>query len=400
MAGKERYDRSDIRRLNAVSVLNVLRVNGAMSRAGIAGRLGLTRATVSSIVTDLIDNSLVTQTEHVKGAAGRPGLLVGLNPNCGCMIGVEIDLDCISIVLANMGRDIIWREDVPLAVDSSPSGALAIAVDLVERAIAAGEEKKLGCLGVCVAWAGLVDHQEGELSYGPISGWERVSLKSDWEARFGVPVFVENEANAGAIGAHHFGAKQGVANLIYLSLGVGLAAGVFADGALLRGKRGFAGQVGHMHFCDNEITCGCGKTGCWVTEVGASAVLRKMAAEGVDVPVESGDNSDWLDWVVEEANSENAGVIKVLNGVGRQIGEGLARLVQTFDPSALVVGGRLGKLMLLVEPKVRETLLAGTLPHLAESLELTFSSSSEDQLMGCLATVFDAVMKNPPIGSD
>ena len=86
MLTKQKYDRGDIRRMNAVSVLNQLRVGGAQSRANIAGELGLTRATVSSIVADLIEASLVNETEYVAGRAGRPGLLLNLNPNCGSMI--------------------------------------------------------------------------------------------------------------------------------------------------------------------------------------------------------------------------------------------------------------------------------------------------------------------------
>ncbi|MFQ3241778.1 MAG: putative NBD/HSP70 family sugar kinase [Lentimonas sp.] len=395
---KQRYDRGDIRRMNAVSVLNQLRLNGPLSRANIAGELGLTRATVSSIVADLIEASLVNETEYVGGRAGRPGLLLDLNPNCGCMIAVEIDLDRISLVLANLGRETLWRVNVSVDMAAGPRVVMAQAAELVEQALQRGLDVGLKCFGICVALAGLVDHVSGVLAYGPTSGWEDVSLRADWEARFSVPVTVENEAHAGAIGVHHFGERSGVKNLIYLSIGVGLAAGVFVDGALLRGKQGFAGQVGHTLFTHDGIDCGCGKRGCWVTEIGASAIVRKLADAGVEVSAGSGDGVDWVELVAAKVQAGDPGVLAVLDGVGRQVGLGLARLVQTFNPSLVVVGGRLGGLMCLVDPAIREAMLAETLPYMADSLELVVHDSGEDQLQGCLATVFDGLMKNPALG--
>jgi predicted NBD/HSP70 family sugar kinase len=395
---KQRYDRGDIRRMNAVSVLNQLRLKGLLSRANIAGELGLTRATVSSIVADLLEVSLVREVEYLEGRAGRPGLLLGLNPNYGCMIALEVDLDRISLVLANLGRETLWRVDVPVAVDAASQAVLAQAAELVEQALERGRAAGLKCFGVCVALAGLVNSERGVLAYGPTSGWEAVPLRADWEARLSVPVTVENEAHAGAIGVHHFGERAGVRNLIYLSVGVGLAAGVFMDGALVRGKQGFAGQVGHTRFTPDGIDCSCGKRGCWVTEIGASAVVRKLADAGVEISKSSGDGIDWVELVAAKAQAGDPCVLAVLDGVGRQVGRGLARLVQTFNPSQVVVGGRLGGLMRLVEPAIREAMLAETLPYMASSLQLAVHGSGEDQLQGCLATVFDGLMKNPAIG--
>ncbi|MEN8661529.1 MAG: ROK family protein [Lentimonas sp.] len=201
-----------------------------------------------------------------------------------------------------------------------------------------------------------------------------------------------------AIGAHHFGERPGVRNLIYLSLGVGLAAGVFVDGVLLRGKLGFAGQVGHTAFKDNGITCSCGQQGCWVTEIGAAAVLRKLTEAGVEISNGNTSSDEWVDSVLQKAEAGDTVVLNVLSVVGEQIGVGLARLVQTFNPSTVVVGGRLSDLMKYVEPVIREATLRETLSYMADPLELTVGTSGDDALRGCIATVFDSVMKNPKIG--
>lgn len=395
MQTKQRYDRSDIRQLNTVSVLNQLRTKGALSRAQIAGELGLTRATVSNIATDLLAASLIEETEYTEGGAGRPGLLLNMNAAYGCMIALEIDLDRISVAVTDFSQTIFWREEQLLTEVTSAPDNLEVAASLVERALRQGAERELKCLGVGATWAGLVSHQDGRLVYGPISGWENIPLKADWEARFKVPVYVENEAYAAAIGRHHLGGKASASNLIYLSLGVGLAAGVMAGGVLLRGQHGFAGQVGHMHFVDNGIRCRCGKEGCWVTEIGVAALKRKLLANGVAIAKHAGTEADWLDWLYEKALSNDAAVLSVLEAAGRQLGQGAAQLVQTFNPSTLVVGGRLGKVMRLVEPAIREAMQLGALSDLLQDLEFYVSDSGEDPLVGSLATIFDASMKNP-----
>lgn len=381
--------------MNAVSVLEHLRRNQTLSRAQIAGSLGLTRATVSNIISDLLELNLVRETEFDEGGTGRPGLLLELNPESGTMIAVDIDLDRITVVLANLGQQVLWREQLSMGPDAKPDSSLDGAASIVEKALKQSSDMGIPCKGICVAWAGLINRTEGRLEYGPTSGWQNIPLKSDWEARFQVPIFVENEAHAGAIGAQNFGKYAGSKNLIFLSLGIGLGAGVYVDGVLLRGKMGFAGQVGHTHFRDNGIKCTCGKTGCWVTEIGAAALKRKLLEAGVEIPEEFSSSEDWIDWVLEKSNAGDGNIASVLKSVGEMLGAGAARLVQTFNPSVVIVGGRLAPLLSKVQSSIRETMMAGTLVHMQEPLELAMTDSVEDSLRGCLATVFEEVMRNP-----
>ncbi|MDQ8182123.1 ROK family transcriptional regulator [Pelagicoccus sp. SDUM812005] len=390
-----KYDRGDIRRLNAVSALKQLRESGPLSRAQIADRLGLTRATVSAIVADLIAASLVSESEFEEGGVGRRGMLLDLNPSCGSMVAVELDIDRVQVVLANLGMEFLWRGEASLSAPVTAEEGLQRAGELVEQALGRGAELGLPCFGIGVAWAGLVKRATGELAYGPISGWQSVPIKEDWEARFGTPVYVENEAHAGAIAAHHLGEPRGVRDLIYLSLGVGLSAGVFVDGGLLRGSEGYAGQVGHTPFVAEGHRCGCGRQGCWVTEIGASGVLRKLRAEGVELPEDADANLDWVPGVCELGRAQDPRVLRALAEEGRQIGEGLAQLIQVFNPSRVVIGGHLRDLLALCEAEVQATLEEKVLYPMGKDLSVVVSASPEDQLLGCLATVFEAVMQNP-----
>lgn len=398
MPSKQRYDRGDIRRLNAVSVLNVLHTKGSCSRANIAAELGLTRATVSNIVAELIASGLVLETNYITGTTGRPGLLVALNSNAGGLVAVDLDIDRITVVVSNFSQEVIWRRSHFVVSGASPESTLDVALDLSDQAVEECKNLGLNCLGICVGLAGMVLRDVGELAYGPMSGWQDVHIKEDWEKRFSVPVYVENEAQLGALGAHHFGPFAGARNLVYLSLGVGLAAGVFVDGSLLRGVRGFAGQVGHTRFKDDGVECQCGKKGCWVTEIGASAALRKFAEAGVEVPSYLEQGVDWVDWAWSRAEAKDEVILQVIQEIGRDVGIGAASLVQAFNPSVLLIGGRYGKLLKFAESVIEENVAAETLNLMADHLKVSVSTSGEDSVIGCMATLFDATMKNPRLG--
>ena len=392
---QQRFDRSDIRQFNTISVLNQIRRKGALSRAQIASELGLTRATVSKIAFDLLDASFLEETHLTEGGAGRPGMLLNLNADYGCMVAVEIDLDRVSVAVADFSRTIFWRSERPLKAGASASKSMECIAELVDAALAAASARQLGCLGIGVAWAGLVAHEAGRLVYGPSSGWKNIGLKGLWEDRFGVPVYVENEANAAAIACQHFDSRPEEADLIYLSLGSGLAAGFISEGRLLRGRTGFAGQVGHVPFLNNGITCSCGRKGCWVTEIGSGAVLRKLAGRGLAPLNQASCEKDPLEDILKRALKGEDAVRQVLIEVGQQLALGAAQLVHAFNPSTLVVGGRLGPLMKLVEAEMQKSLNALALPGMLDKFNLRVSDTGEDPLFGCLAIVHNAVLSDP-----
>ena len=392
-----RYDRGDIRRLNAVGVLDQLRKHGSLSRAEIAEHQGLTRATVSNIVAELIEANFVKETNFVEGNAGRPGLLLELNSSCGCMIGVEINIDQITVVLSDMGQDFIWRGERLLDGKARQEDFLEQAETLVQRALEQGQKKELQCRGICVAWAGLVNHSKGELAYSPTLGWMNVPLRESWEKKFGVTVYLVNEAHAGAVKTYQFGKQENVKNLIYLSVGVGMAAGIYVDGSLLMGESGYAGQVGHAPFRHEGEACRCGKKGCWVTEVGSLAIMRKLERAGIELSERDKLCGEWVNKVVARAEEGDEKILEVLDEVGLCLGEGLTRFVNVFNPKLVVVGGSMGKLLKYSQKRIKQVLDSEILPHMGESLQLEVSQMEDDQLMGCIATIYDSVMKNPPL---
>jgi glucokinase-like ROK family protein len=249
----------------------------------------------------------------------------------------------------------------------------------------------------------MVDVHQGKLIFAPNLHWSNVPLRLIWSQRFNLPVFVENEANAAALGEFYFGAAQGVNNFIYLSAGIGLGAGIVLDGKLFRGSKGYAGEVGHMTVVSDGELCGCGKRGCWETQVGPRAVLGRVRAT-----LESGtpsvlcylveDDLEHISFesVVQAANQGDSVALRALQEVGEQLGIGVANLVNVFNPEMIVLGGALSLASPFILPVVEQIVEVNALTPNIENISIVASAHHADAtVMGATALVLDEILREP-----
>ena len=224
-----------------------------------------------------------------------------------------------------------------------------------------------------------------------------------WTRRFDVPVFVENEANAAALGEYYFGIAHNVQNLIYLSAGVGLGGGIIIKGRLFRGSSGYAGEVGHMTVDPNGELCGCGKRGCWETVVGPRAIVRRVkkalesgAESQIGTLVENDLSRIDVGVVVQAAQAGDLVAQTALEQVGVQLGIGIGNLVNTFNPEMVVLGGALSLAGPFLLPVVEETVREHALEQPRKILEIAASAHGEEAcVMGAVALVVDEILREP-----
>ncbi len=405
--GRRGFDRGDIRRLNAGNVLRELRLHGGLSKARLATHTGLTRATISNITAVLKRSGIIRETAWSKGASGRPGRLLEIDPAFGCAIGIEIDIGVVTGVLADLDATTLWRGQRELKHHASPEAALDICHCLVAEAIAHAAKLGRPCLGIGLALAGLVDHERGELAYGPYLGWHHVPLKRLIEERFQLPVHLENQANCAAIGLAHFGAFKAIRNLIYLNIGGGMAAGILLDGRLLRGTRGFAGQAGHARIHPGGEPCACGQRGCWGAEVNIETTLRRVR-ERCAAPGRTGHLADrvgqhWdrldLAAIADAADARDPDVLAVLDRSAETFAIGIANLANLFNPEWVVIGGALRPILPFLKQHIETAARNGALPQPADCLKIAISTTENDTLTGCIALVVDHLLANPPLAN-
>jgi predicted NBD/HSP70 family sugar kinase len=376
----KRAGHNDIRRNNLELVLRHLSAVGADSRAGIAARAGLTRATVSRLVAELIELGLVRERGHDRdGRAGRPGIVLELGDNV-LAVGMEVNVDYLSVLVIDLGGREVLRERQVFDAAVGPHACLAALAELYRRTRRrlAGRRGQPAPVvaGVTVAVPGLVDVAAGVVAEAPNLHWRDVAVAEPLGRMLrsgragGLPIHVGNDANLAAIAEYRSGDWAGTPNLVYITGEVGIGGGVIVGGQPLLGTRGYGGEVGHMNVMRDGPLCGCGRHGCWEACIGLNALLQsaRQRPRG-DVPPERK-----IEPIVKRARAGDAATLAVLHELGRWIGVGAANLSNLFDPEVIILGGYFAHLGDWILPVAQEALEAGTLGRSGEKLRLVTST--------------------------
>lgn len=398
-------DQELVHKVNTSIVFSAFRLYAPISRAELAVKTGLSRSTVSSIINSLIDQGLVLESELQNSKVGRPAILLVLNPRGGAVVGIEIGVAHISIILTDFVASVLWRRRIELASDLNQLDMLQKAEGLIEEALAVAYDKGLRPLGIGLGVPGLVDNLQGKLIFAPNLRWENVPFRLMWTQRFHLPIYIENEANAAALGEYYFGAAAGVENILYLSSDVGLGGGILIDGRLFCGSRGYASEVGHMRMEPNGEKCACGRVGCWETQVGPRAVLKRVRA-ALDITPDSKNhhllrgNLDNLTFqmVVDAALDGDPLCVRAMEEVAVNLGMGIADLVNIFNPDLVVLGGALSRGETILMPVIKETVMHEALFTNTSNLNFTASAHGADAaVLGAVAMVLDVIFREVAI---
>ncbi len=340
-------DHVSLRRNNLSVVLRHVRDLGPRSRARIAEETGLNKATVSSLVAELVERGLLREgLADSSRALGRPGQLVELDGTGVCGVGAEVNVDYLAVAALDLAGDVVLEKRVPVDVAHlEPGTTLDRLADLVQEAVAAVEARNGQLAGVTLAVPGLVQVETGELKLAPNLGWGELSVAQEMRRRLGEPTYplhVDNEANLAALAAYaelRRAEGESMHDLVLLTGAVGVGGGVVAGGHLMRGGHGYSGEVGHMPVAPPGRTCGCGRTGCWETVVGLTALLHKATDRDDPVRDPSLDVEQRLAGITRRAEAGDARTLAALKDVGTWLGIGGAILVNILNPDVLVLGG-------------------------------------------------------------
>jgi len=272
-------DQLTLRRTNLGLVLRRLRDHGPRSRATLATELGMTRSAVSTLVTELVERGLVRSGGVERGAVGRPGTTVGLDGRAVAGLGAEVNVNHVSTMALDLSGAVVSQHELALDARAVPAEeVLDRLAELVDRTVADVERRGAEPVGLTVGVAGLVDRERNLLTHGPNLGWRDVPVGDLLADRLGsaYPITVDNEGNLATIAEATPGdpTRQDVL-VIFGEVGVG--GGIVAEGRLLRGRQGYAGEFGHMIVEPQGRGCGCGRVGCWETVVGLPALLDRAA---------------------------------------------------------------------------------------------------------------------------
>lgn len=335
MAESQPADLALMRELNEQRVLTLLRQEGPISRAELARRSNLSRSTISSIIAALLASNIVQETGIGYSNGGRRPIMVEFNYQSSYAIGVELGDTALTILLTDLAANVLRRVHAPFDITAGPETCLAQLVAQINRVLKDAQVLPAKVVGVGVGVPGPLAYATGRPVTPPaMPGWHDIPLRALLEDALGLPVFVENDANLGALAEHHWGAAQGCDNLAYVYLGDGgIGCGLILDGKLYRGDVGSAGEIGHLTIEEHGPACRCGAFGCLEALAGTPALLRRARALGLNC-ANTGD-------LIRLAEAGNRQAAALLHTTGEYLGVALANLLNMINPGCVVIGGAL-----------------------------------------------------------
>lgn len=321
-----------IRDINLAVVVACIRRHGPIARVDIAERTGLGRSTVTGLVNQLLKDGLLLEVGTDESSGGRKPILLELNPRARFAVGVKLAPRVVTAAVCDLNARVVARVERPVNRSQSPAAVVKTLGDAVRDAMAATGAQRERVLGVGVALPGIVDRRSGTSISPTFFQWANLAIRSDLEAAIGLPVIVENDANVFALAEHRHGAGKGYDHLVCATVGIGIGAGLIADGRLYRGAIAGAGELGHMTINKGGPLCICGNRGCLEALASDGAVVRAARrAMGIDDLTHH--------QVVAAARNGDRIARRILRQAGGYLGVGLANAINLFNPQRVVLGG-------------------------------------------------------------
>ena len=345
------------------SVLEIIWRYRRISRVDIARRTGLSRSTVSGIVTKLLRSGLVAEAGDGPSRGGRRPILLEFVDSAHVILGVDLGSTHVSVVLTDLrGQELGWEHrDHPVRTD--PEGTERLVTTLSEAVLARHDGARRRLLGVGVAVPSPVDPlRPRQVSDVLLPHWRGHGVLEELQAIHRVPVLVENDANLGALAEQWWGAGRGLDDFTYLKLGTGVGSGHIIRGEIYRGATGVAGEIGHMVIRPGGLPCSCGNRGCLETLVGTRALMHRAAELLPEFPGSRLEGAAITVELIEEAAMDaDPLAISLVRGVAEDLSTALAGAMNILNPAAVILGGSLTRLGALLITPVQEGVRRKTL---------------------------------------
>ncbi|MCX3061209.1 ROK family transcriptional regulator [Streptomyces beihaiensis] len=372
-----------MRRRNLSRVLHTVAADGPVSRASVAQRIGLTRAAVSTLVDELIRAGLLEELGRQRpGGVGRPGSALAVSERGPAGFGAEVGVDHLAVCAMDLRGEVRARAERRVGNRGrAPRVVLRELADLVKRVTVEAETLGLAPVGLAVAVPGRVVRDTGTVASAPNLGWQDTDVAALLPVD--VPLSVDNEANFGAL-AELWRAAECPADFLHVSAEIGIGAALVVEGGLLRGTRGFAGELGHVPVRPEGPECPCGGRGCLEQYAGEEAVLR---ASGI------GPGPDRVTLLAERAEAGDRDTRRALRGAGTALGIALTGAVHLLDPRAVVLGGALSRLAPWLLPPLERELTRRT-ARPADGVVVS-RIGPDGPLLGAAQSVVRAVLDDP-----
>ncbi|WP_240420574.1 ROK family protein [Paenibacillus periandrae] len=326
-----------------LTILQTLRIQGSMSRIELTRITGLSRATISISIAELIENDLVCETDNRLSTKGRPATALELVPNSRVIIGADLDNKTWTLGAFDLLGNVIKSMKIPLYTFEPEETFKALALE-ISTFVKSLDKSPIPLLGLGVP--GLVDANHRMIRSAADLEWNQVDVAGIMEKEIGWPTVVVNRHRARGLTECRYGAGLSYNNMIYIGVGMGIAAGLYIDRQLLSGSLGGAGEIGHTTIEPSGPLCPCGNHGCLQVLAAGPAIeqeFRKLVRSSEQELVYPYQNMDLqflkMHDVCAAAEEDDKLAVQVIGNAASYLGIAMANLLNTFNPEAIILGG-------------------------------------------------------------
>lgn len=330
-------DQSFLKQINRIAMIRLVRAQAGLSRADIAKQTGLTKSTVSLLVQELIDEGwLCEEAIQVTGLVGRRPTPLALDADRLALVGVDVSCDFLNVLVSNLKGEILYRQMQPFS-EKAIDARLDALLPMIHAALDAHPDRRI--LGIGFGIHGILSADARHLIHAPNLGWTDLDIQTligEKLAAAGIalPFYPMNESNGGALAESVFVQHPAHHSLVYLSMGVGLGAGIVLDDRLYCGHDGYAGEIGHTIMQVDGPLCGCGRKGCAETFISQAGLSRLLGAQEI-LSIQE------LQHRLQQGEEQTA---QAIEQAGRMLGVLLQNIANSINPEEIVLGGPLTEL--------------------------------------------------------
>ena len=348
-------------------LLGLIRTGQARTRRDLLDRTGLSRSTVAARLDQLVAAGLLRESGVEGGQRGRPSTVLAFNESAGLVLAADLGATHARAALCDLGGRTVGEVAQGLRIATGPDTVLGWLERQWRDLLAAHDVDPSRVLGAGVGVPGPVSPGSGRLIRPPIMpGWHDYPVGERLAEAFGVPAYVENDANLMALGEFHAG-LLGCPSLLFVKVATGIGAGMVVEGQLIRGATGGSGDLGHVRIGEPSSgeVCACGARGCLAATASGGALARRLREQGI--PAETSRDA------VRLARAGNPAAVALVRESGLLIGEVVATAVSLLNPQVLMIGGDLVRAPEQFMTGLRERLYQRTQPLATRDLQVMTS---------------------------
>ncbi len=326
-------------------VFEHVRASGRAARADVTRALGISAGSVTALASDLLGNGMLREVDAQENppretGRGRPPVALEVVPEGRDVIGIKLSDERHSAILTDFAGNMLGDATLPTQPSRKSMAQLLDQMAQLLDAVLAASGRRMGDItAVGIGLSGLVDHQTGTIPWSPLMDGRDTGLKAAFEARFGLPVHIDNDANVLTLAELWFGAGRARSDFAVVTIEHGVGMGLVLNNRLYRGTRGMGLELGHIKVQLDGALCRCGRRGCLEAYLADYALAREAATA-------LGRNSRnlqsphaMLETLFGEAKAGNQAAQTIFRRAGRYLSLGLSNVVQLFDPELIILSG-------------------------------------------------------------